>query len=128
MMRLTSRHAMALAVVCALSPVAALAQINWGLANQRPVGAGAFEAYRAGQEARQARELHEQQMAEYEAEQRRAAMQAADAEAERIWLGGIARAVARGDCDEARGNALGAGRLDIADQVVRVCVPKPATP
>lgn len=128
MMRPMLRHAMALAVVCTLSPVAAVAQINWGLARQPDYSGGAINAYRAGQEARQARELHERQMAEYEAERQRAAIQAADAEAERIWMSGIVHSVARGDCDEAKADALRAGRLEVADQVVRVCTPKPAPP
>lgn len=50
----------------------------------------------------------------------------ADAEAaqrEAAWMGGIAKAVKEGRCDEAKVMALGASRLDIADQVVRVCTP-----
>lgn len=45
------------------------------------------------------------------------------AEAERVWMTAITSAVAAGRCDEAKANALAGGRLDIADQVVRVCTP-----
>ena len=43
------------------------------------------------------------------------------------WMGGIVTAIREGRCDDAKASALGANRLDVADQVVRVCTPsKPA--
>lgn len=54
-----------------------------------------------------------------------AAATATAKENERIWMTTITAAVADGRCDEAKANALAGGRLDVADQVVRVCTPKP---
>lgn len=39
------------------------------------------------------------------------------------WMGGIVTAIKEGRCDDAKASALGANRLDVADQVVRVCTP-----
>lgn len=54
------------------------------------------------------------------------AAEATAKENERIWMTTITAAVADGRCDEAKANALAGGRLDVADQVVRVCTPKRA--
>lgn len=43
---------------------------------------------------------------------------------EDAWRMGIAQAIQEGRCDDAKASALGAGRLDVADQVLRLCTPK----
>lgn len=53
-----------------------------------------------------------------------AAKEAARAkEAEKIWMDNVAQLTLAGRCEEAKAAALDGGRLDVADQVVRVCTP-----
>lgn len=54
--------------------------------------------------------------------------EAAAARSQEQVVASIVREVRQGRCDRAKALALEAGRLDMADQVVRVCTPAPASP
>jgi hypothetical protein len=50
--------------------------------------------------------------------------EAAAAEGQQALMASVTASVQAGRCDDAKSTALNAGRLDLADQVVRVCTAK----
>lgn len=51
--------------------------------------------------------------------------EAREAEQQKALVATVTASVQAGHCDEAKATALAAGRLDIADQALRVCTPTP---